>query len=146
MKVIFVKDVPKVAKAGDVKEVSDGYAMNCLLPQGLAKIATAVGIKQVEMLKQKRADLAADEKRGLLLQANALRDRSVVIRTRAEEGRLFGSVGADEIAAALSAEGIEIDKKILSIPKAFKMVGQYEVSAYFGQGIDVSFEVKIQGE
>ncbi len=145
MKVILMKDSPKIGKIGDVKEVASGYALNFLLPQGIAKVATPAGIKQVEELKRKRAEEVADEKRSLLLQANALRDRSVVIRTKAEEGRLFGSVGSEEIVAALSTEGIEIDPKILDIPKAFKKVGQYEVTAHFGKGIDVSFEVKIQG-
>lgn len=145
MKVILMKDSPKIGKVGDVKEVASGYALNFLFPQGIAKVATPAGIKQVEEIKRKRAEEIADEKRVLLLQANALRDRSVVIRTRSEEGRLFGSVGADEIAAALSVEGIEIDPKILDIPKAFKMVGQYEVVARFGKGVEASFEVKIQG-
>lgn len=145
MKVILMKDSPKIGKIGDVKEVASGYALNFLLPQGIAKVATPAGMKQVEELKRKRAEAVADEKRALLLQANALRDRSVVIRTKAEEGRLFGSVGSEEIVAALSTEGIEIDSKILDIPKAFKQVGQYEVTAHFGKGIDVSFEVKIQG-
>ena len=140
-----MKDSPKIGKVGDVKEVASGYALNFLFPQGIAKVATPAGIKQVEEIKRKRAEEIADEKRALLLQANALRDRSVVIRTRSEEGRLLGSVGADEIAATLSVEGIEIDPKILDIPKAFKMVGQYEVVAHFGKGVEASFEVKIQG-
>ncbi|MBP6889002.1 MAG: 50S ribosomal protein L9 [Candidatus Moranbacteria bacterium] len=144
MKVILMKDNPKIGKVGDVKEVASGYALNFLLPHGIAKVATPAGIKQVEELKRKRVEEIADEKRSLLLQANALRDRSVVIRTKAEEGRLFGSVGAEEITAALSAEGIEIDPKILDIPKAFKLIGQYEVKAHFGKGVEVSFEVKIQ--
>lgn len=140
-----MKDNPKVGKIGDIKEVASGYALNFLLPQGIAKVATPAGIKQVEEIKRKRDEERADEKRALLLQANALCDRSVVIRTKAEEGRLFGSVGPEEIAAALSVEGIEIDQKILDIPKPFKMVGQYEVTARFGKGIEASFEVKIQG-
>lgn len=140
-----MQDSPKIGQAGDVKEVASGYALNFLLPQGLAKLATPAGIRQVEEIKRKRAAEIADEKRALLLQANALRDRSVVIRTKSEEGRLFGSVGAEEIAAALSVEGIEIDPKILMIPKAFKMTGQYEVVAHFGKGVEALFEVKIQG-
>lgn len=146
MKVIFVKDVPNVGKVGDVKEIANGYAMNFLLPKGFATVATAAGLRQIEILKKKRADEASDLKKSLLLQANALRDRSVVIRTKAEEGRLFGSVGAEEIAAALAAEGIEIDSKIIDLPKGFKMVGQYEVTAHFGSDVDAVFEVKIQGE
>jgi large subunit ribosomal protein L9 len=146
MKVILVKDTPKIGKAGDIKEVSNGYALNFLLPKGFAKIATAAGLRQVEDLKKKQALEAADLQKGLRLQANALRDRSVVIRTKAEEGRLFGSVGADEIAAALAAEGIEVDAKVIQVPKAFKMVGQYEVTAHFGHDIEAVFEVKIQGE
>ena len=145
MKVILIKDSPKVGKVGDIKEVASGYALNFLFPQGIAKVATPAGIRQVEEIKRKRAEELADEKRSLLLQANALRDRSVVIRTKAEESRLFGSVGAEEIAAALSVEGIEIDPKILDIPKPFKMVGQYEVTARFEKGVEASFEVKIQG-
>ena len=146
MKVILVKDVPKIGEVGDVKEVSNGYALNFLLPQGLAKMATAAGLRQVEELKKKQVLEAADLKKALLLQANALRDRSVVIRTKAEEGRLFGSIGQDEIAAALAAEGIEVDPKIIDVAKAFKMVGQYEVTAHFGHGVEAVFEVKIQGE
>ncbi len=144
MKVILVKDAPKIGKVGDVKEVASGYALNFLLPQGIAKVATASSMRQAEEMKQRRLAEVADEKRILSLRANALRDRSVVIRAKAEEGRLFGSVGADEIVAALVADGIEVEPKVLDVPKAFKRTGQYEVTAHFGSGMDVSFEVKIQ--
>ncbi len=146
MKVILTQDTPKIGKAGDIKEVTTGYALNFLLPEGLATMATASGIKQVEAMKAQRLLEAADEKKALLLQANALRDRSVVIRSKAEEGRLFGSIGVDAVIAALAALGIEIDPKVLDIPKPFKKTGQYEVKAHFGQGIEAVFEVKIQGE
>lgn len=146
MKVIFVKDVQNAGRVGDVKDVANGYAMNFLLPKGFATLATAAGLRQIEALKKQRADEADDLKKSLLLQANALRDRSVVIRTKEEEGRLFGSVGAEEIAAALAAEGIEIDPKVIDLPKGFKMVGQYEVTARFGNDIEAAFEVKVQGE
>lgn len=146
MRVILIQDVAKIGKAGDIKEVSTGYALNFLLPKGLAKIATPALVRQAEELRKKHALEAEDQKKSLMLQANALRDRAVVIRTKAEEGRLFGSVGALEISAALSAEGIEIDPKIIDIPKPFKMVGQYEVTAHFGQDVKAVFEVKIQGE
>jgi large subunit ribosomal protein L9 len=143
MQVILVQDVPKIGKTGEIKEVASGYGVNFLLPKGLAEIATPGARKRAEALRAKRAAEEADVTRVLQLQANALRDRSVVIRTKAEEGRLFGSVGADEIAAALSADGVEIDPKQIRVEKPFKMVGQYDVVAEFGHGITAEFEVKV---
>ena len=146
MKVILLEDVQKLGKAGEIKDVKNGYGFNFLLPNALAEFATPVAIRQAEqMIVRRRADqqtLAADFK----VQSEALAGKKIIIKTRSEEGKLFGSVGREEIAHALSAMGIEIDAKIILLDKPLKKVGVFPVKAHFSPGAEASFEVVIKAE
>ncbi len=146
MKVILLEDVKGLGKALEVKEVKNGYGFNYLLPEGLADLATPGALKQAERFVAKRqaeAGKMAEESRVL---ANALSGKKVVIKSKAENGKLFGSVGREEIVLALSAMGITIDKSILVLDKPYKEVGEFAVSADFGHGVKASFELVIEGE
>lgn len=146
MKVILLEDVKGLGKALDIKEVKDGYGFNFLLPEGLADLATPGALKQAEKFVAKRqveATKMAEESRVL---ANALSGKKVTIKSKAENGKLFGSVGKEEIVAALEALGVKVEKEVIVLEKALKEVGKYDLSADFGHGVKASFELVIESE
>ena len=137
MKVILSADVRGQGKKGEMKEVSDGYARNYLLPRGLAVAATqdnlnAMKLKEAAKKKQMEKEKAA-------AQENAKRLESVVVKISAkagDSGRLFGSVTSKEISEALAAQyGIEIEKNKIVQAEPIKSFGSYEVKCKFGYEI-----------
>ena len=127
MKVIFNVDVRGQGKKGEMKEVSDGYARNYLLPRKLASEATADALNAIK-LKEKAKAAQAEE--------NAKRLSGVVVRIQAKAGqggRLFGAVTSQEISDALRAQhGIEIEKNKIVQAEPIKQFGTYEVKAKLG--------------
>jgi len=144
MKVILLTDVKGLGKALDVKEVKNGYGFNYLLPEGLADLATPGALKQAERFVAKRkAEMTKETEESRTL-ANALSGKKVIIKSKAENGKLFGSVGREEIATALLAMGMTIDKQVIVLDKALKEVGEFALSADFGHGVKASFELVIE--
>lgn len=142
MQVILIKDVENLGYANDIVEVRPGYANNYLIPQGYAKSATASARKVLaENLKQqahKEAKLVADAE----ALAARLAETVLKITAKAEEGRIFGSVTAAHLAEVLGAQGIEVDRKSISVDPV-KTIGAYEASVkiYKGIGATIKFEV-----
>lgn len=146
MKVILLEDVRNLGKAGDIKEVKNGYGFNFLLPNALAEFATPQTIRQAEEMIRKRRAEEQTLSAGWQKTAQALADKKVVIQTKAEGGKLFGSVGQAEIASALSVMGIAVNADVIIMDKPFKKTGVFPVRARFAEGIEASFEVMIESE
>ena len=147
MKVILLQDVERFGKAGDVKEVRNGYGFNFLLPRGLAEFATPQAVKQVEKLIAKRRKELEGTVADFKAKAAALEGKQVMIKMKADEkGKLFGSVGRKEVAVALKEAGIEADAKIIVIEKPFKEIGAFPVEANFGHGVKAIFTVVVEAE
>ena len=128
MEVILLKDMEKLGYANDIVNVKPGYANNYLIPQGYAKAATASAKKVLaENLKQR-----AHKDAKILADAQALAEKianlPLTIAMKAEEGKIFGSVTAADLAEALAAKGVELDRKTITV-EAIKNVGEYEASA-----------------
>lgn len=126
MKVILLKDVKALGKKEEIKEVSDGYARNYLIKNGLAKEATAEGINSVKIKKEAEEQKRIEEKK----QAMAIRDKMkgsrIVVKVKCgEKGKVFGSVTAQVIADEINKLGYNIDKKMLVIKDSIKNVGEY---------------------
>ncbi|MBQ5350009.1 MAG: 50S ribosomal protein L9 [Oscillospiraceae bacterium] len=138
MKVIFQQDVKGQGKKGELKEVSEGYARNYLLPRKLATEATKDNINAfTQKEKAKRAQELRDRQ---LAEENAARLKDIVVTIRARagsNGKLFGSVTSQEIAEALAEQhGINIEKNRIVQGEPIKSFGSYEVKCKFGFGID----------
>ena len=138
MKVIFQQDVKGQGKKGELKEVSEGYARNYLLPRKLATEATKDNINAfTQKEKAKRAQELRDRQ---LAEENAARLKDIVVTIRARagsNGKLFGSVTSQEIAEALAKQhGINIEKNRIVQGEPIKSFGSYEVKCKFGFGID----------
>jgi large subunit ribosomal protein L9 len=145
MKIILLQDVEKLGKAGDVKEVRNGYGLNFLLPSGWAEFATPEALRQAESLVAKRRKELQVSSENFAVQALGLKDKKVIIKTKASNGKLFGSVGCEEIAMALEALGIKLEAKMLEIEKPFKEIGTFPVVARLGT-TKTSFEIVIESE
>ena len=131
MEVILIKDMENLGYANDIVNVKPGYANNYLIPQGYAKAATASAKKVLaENLRQrahKDAKILADAQ----ALAETIANLPLSLAVKAEEGKLFGTVTATDLAdlaEALAAKGIELDRKVIAVD-AIKTVGEYEAVA-----------------
>ena len=132
MQVILKKDVEKLGYANDIVDVKPGYANNYLIPQGFAIAATASAKKVLaENLKQrahKDAKILADAQ-ALAAQIEAL---ELVITVKAsEEGKIFGTVTSADLAEALAAKGVEVDRKVISVEAAAKLHREVKAAVKF---------------
>ena len=130
MKVIMLKDFKAVGKAGEVVEVNDGYARNFLIKKGYAAPGTAQNIYVAEQKKQAQIKRIAAEKEEARKIANELKDVVVTVKAKGGEnnGRMFGSVTADMISAALAELGYAVDKKKVDIKESIRDFGVFEVT------------------
>ena len=134
MKVIFNVDVKGQAKKGELKEVSDGYARNYLLPRKLASEATADNINALKLKEKAKAAQIAREKAEAEENAKKLQGITVNVRAKAGNGgKLFGAVTSQEISDALKEQhGINIEKNKIVQSEPIKTFGSYEVKAKLG--------------
>lgn len=129
MKVLLLRDHEKLGKAGDIKNVADGYARNFLLPRGLAVLATAGALKQAETVRR------AEEKRRAKLYAEAQAVANQLTGTTlnfsalaGETGKLYGSITAHDIAEAIRRDkGIELDKHKVDLREPLRSLGTHTV-------------------
>jgi large subunit ribosomal protein L9 len=147
MKVVLKREVKNVGRAGDIKNVSDGYAMNCLFPQGLAEPATSLVLARIEREKTAKREEAAKNATLAHAAAEKLAGSRIVLRRKTKGRKLFGSLRAPEIAEAIvSEEGIPgVEAGHIILPKPIKEIGEYPVSADFGSAT-AKFQVVIEGE
>lgn len=148
MEVLLLKDVPNLGLAGEIKKVSDGFARNYLIPQGLAKVATPGIKKQAEQIR-----LAAERRRERErkdAEALAARIAELTLEFTAkvgETGQLFGSVTTAQIADRLSeALGVEIDRHNLDLNRPIRQLGTYEVPVRLAGGVVQAVKVVVVGE
>lgn len=128
MKVIFLQDVKGQGKKGDVKEMSEGYVRNFLLPKGLVKPASDGNIKTLEVqnaAEQKRKDKEREDAKAL---AAKLEETTVIVKTKAGEGgRLFGSITSKQIAESLEKMGYRVDKRKIELDEPIRALGVTQV-------------------
>ena len=145
MKVIFQQDVRGQGKKGELKDVSEGYARNFLLPKGLAVEANKDNMNALAIKEKAKRAQEARERAEATENANRLKDVMVTIRAKAgANGRLFGSVTSQEIVDALKEQhGIVIEKNKLVQADPIKNFGSYTVKCKFGYGIDGAVNLQV---
>ena len=138
MKVIFTTDVKGQGKKGEMKEVSEGYGRNYLLPRKLAVEATTDNMNALRLKEKAKAAAIAAEKEKALENAKQLESLVVKIPAKAgSAGKLFGAVTSQEISDALREQyGIEIEKQKIVQAEPIKSYGSYEVKCKFGYEIN----------
>ena len=144
MKLLLHADVPSLGHLGDVVEVQEGYARNYLLPQLLAVKPTEANIKAIAEERARQAELrrlARDEK---VKAAEKVNGAKVLLKARAnEQGHLFGSVGEDEISAALREQGFEVQSQHVVLGEHFRALGEFAVQIRFADEARAEVQVEV---
>jgi large subunit ribosomal protein L9 len=144
MKVILLKDIPALGKAGAVKEVKEGYARNYLIPRGLAAEATDHNLRSLEGQQRAASDRARRVRTDAERLAAGLEAAVIEIPARGGEGgRLFGSVTAQDIADALARAGFDVSKKQIDLEDPIKTAGFYKVPIRVGPGMVARVDVNV---
>lgn len=148
MKVLLTKDVKGLGKAGEIKEVKDGYGQNFLIGKGFAKQATNEVLAKHAAQERKRQEDEAKEIEELKALAVKLDKLEIVITKKmGQNNHLFGAVTKDEIAHALQDQhGIEIDKKHIVSKENIKSVGEHDIDFKLGHGLHATLHVDVVGE
>ena len=142
IKIVLKGDVAGVGKTGDVKQVKDGFARNFLLPRNLASVATDHALRQVEIDQKKKETKKVLEKKKTQELAEKFNNLSVTMAVEVnEDGRLYGSLTAQDVEKALSAEGIEIDKKMILLASPIKDLGIYDLDIKLHPEVAVKIKV-----
>ncbi|MBV9897228.1 MAG: 50S ribosomal protein L9 [Chloroflexi bacterium] len=146
MKVLFKKDVTDVAKAGQVKDVADGYARNFLIPRGLAVAATTAALRQVADLQALAARHAAEEEQAARELKRKLEAQPIAIEAKAgSQGRLYGSVTTADVATAIQKQlGASVDRRDLDIAEPVRQVGSYAVAAKLPRGVMATVTIEVR--
>ncbi|MBR3803943.1 MAG: 50S ribosomal protein L9 [Clostridia bacterium] len=132
MKIILLKDVKGTGKAGEIKEVADGYARNCLIKKGLAEEATSVKINSLSIKKDAQDFHKQEEIKALKAECAKLNGEVVTVKIKCgENGKVFGSVTSKEIAEVLTEKGYSVDKKKILLKDSIKNLGVYDVEVKF---------------
>ena len=142
IELLLIQSVDHVGQQGDVVEVRRGYAMNYLLPQGLATIATDHHKRMVEKHRARLQEIQNARMAGLREMAENLARQSVTIEANAnDEGHLFGSVGAPEIVAALKRSDVTITGDQVRLKGPLKELGLYTVHVHLGHEVEAELKV-----
>lgn len=148
MKVILQKTVERLGDPGDVADVADGYARNFLIPRGLAVRAEKGAVRHAESLKRAHQSRTKAQKGEFEAIAARIIQTSVVVTARAgEEGKLFGSVTAADIAEALSAEtGVAVDRRDIHLGEPIRSVGTHEVTVHLHPEVDPVITIDVRAQ
>ncbi|WP_201353108.1 50S ribosomal protein L9 [Hydrogenimonas urashimensis] len=147
MKVLLIKDVKSLGKAGEIKEVKDGYGKNFLVAKGFAKVATPEVVAEWQAQQQRKAAEEAAEIARLEEMKKRLESVHPVIKKKlGANGSLFGAITNHDLADALAEIGLEVDKKHIHLDHAIKATGEYEADIKLGHGIHASLKFEVAGE
>ncbi len=147
MELLLKKNVDKLGRIGDIVKVKKGYARNYLLPKGFATTVSPENLKQIEKEKIKMELQLREERERLMGVLERISDASCTIPVKAnEEGRLFGSVTAAQIAEALTKEGFPVDKEMIKLDNPIKVCGVYDVVIALNMELQTKCKVSVVKE
>ena len=147
MKVIFIKNLSGQGRVGEVKEVSEGYARNFLMPRGLADVATAAKLQELEAKKNEKAAMAQKERAGHEKLVRRLPNLTLEFRRKADKsGTIFGSVTSEDIVRELSDRTkIRVGAASIKLEHPLKKAGEHEVVVDFGDKVTGRIKIRIVG-
>lgn len=145
MKVVFLKDVPRVAKAGEIKEVASGYGRNFLIPRELAMLASPQAISLAEAQRRVKARQQAESEAELVELARDLEGKEITLEARVgAQEHLYGSITNADIAAELeSSAGLVVDKRKIELAEPIRELGSYEVAVRLAKEIVPKIKVTV---
>ena len=148
MKVIFVKDVAKVANAGEVKEVANGYGRNFLIPQKYAVLATAAEVKKLEVHNYAEAQRQGRSDEDIKSLAETIEQTSLTLKLKVGvNNRVYGSITTAHIAEELNKlTGYEIDKRKIELTEPIRKLGSYDVPIVLAKDVVPKVKVIVEGK
>jgi large subunit ribosomal protein L9 len=148
MKVVFLEDVAGKARAGEVKEVADGYARNYLIPKNLAALASPDATVRLEARLKEHSDKQAQAETELFKMAEQLEGREVTLTAKVgAKNRLYGSITSADIAAELEkTSGITIDKRKIELDEPIRELGSFDIAIRLGRDIMPTIKVTVAEE
>ncbi|MFH0906874.1 MAG: 50S ribosomal protein L9 [bacterium] len=147
MKVILLKDVEKVGKKNDVKEVADGYARNFLIPRKLAILASKMEVTKLEERKKIQAKQAEEELALFQKTADKMDGLELDIFVKVgEDNKLFGAITSTNISDKLKENGFEIEKEQIKLKEPIKELGEYDIIVKFPHNLEVSIKIIVGKE
>lgn len=146
MKVLLIKDVKTLGRAGEIKDVKDGYGQNFLIGKGFAKLATPEVVENYKAELVLKEKLEKEEIERLNKEKSELESKNVIIKKHNAPVGIQGSVGNGDIATAIKELfGFDIDKKSIHLDKPIKSTGVHEVDLKLGHGIHAKLKIEVVG-
>ncbi|WHX49095.1 50S ribosomal protein L9 [Paenibacillus woosongensis] len=147
MRVIFLKDVKGQGKKGEIKNVSEGYAQNFLIPRGLVRVATEGNVKTLEVQNAAEEKRKAQEKAEAVELGKKLEEMTVTLQAKAGEGgRLFGAITNKQIAEALAKAGVKIDRRKIELAEPIRTLGVTQVPVKLHPDVKSTLKVQVTEE
>lgn len=146
LQMILTKDVDNLGRAGELVTVKPGYGRNYLLPRSFALLATKANLAQLEHHRREIAAQQAKIKADYEARAVLIKGAVVSIpRKVGAENKMFGSVSSKDIAEALQAQKIDVDRKVIKLDEPIKLVGEHDVEIRFSPEVSVTLKVQVIG-
>lgn len=147
MKVIFLKDVKGQGKKGEIKDVSEGYAQNFLLPKGLVRLATDGNVKTLENQTAAELKRKEQEKQDAVNLGKKLEELTITLKAKSGEGgRLFGAITSKQVAEALEKAGVKIDKRKIEMQDPIRTLGVTQVPVKLHPEVKATLKVQVTEE
>jgi large subunit ribosomal protein L9 len=148
MEVILLEKIDRLGGLGDQVNVKSGFARNYLLPSGKAKVASAENVAEIEARRVELEKQAAEALTAAEARAEKISTMDVSITAKSgTEGKLFGSVGNSDIADAVTAAGVELEKREVRLPDGpLRLAGEYEIVLHLHTDVDATLKVNVIGE
>ncbi|MDE7329839.1 MAG: 50S ribosomal protein L9 [Clostridia bacterium] len=147
MKIILLQDVKGQGKKGEIVDVNEGYARNFLIKKGLAEVATASKINDINMKKSASDFHRAEEIKATQAMAKEINGKTFTVKIKAgQNGKVFGSVTGANVADALQAAGYTVDKRKVVLASPIKTLGGYDVDLKLMEGISAKIKIYVEAE
>lgn len=146
MKIILIQNFKSLGKAGDIKEVSEGYARNFLFPKKLAEIATPEAMAEIGERKAKEKVEEETRLRKLCELAERLNGQTIALKSKEKKGKLFGSITPKKIIEELEKKDLAVEEKSIIIKEAIKKTGRYDIRIILEKNIEAKIELIVTGE
>ncbi|MEA2006895.1 MAG: 50S ribosomal protein L9 [Patescibacteria group bacterium] len=146
MKVVIKQKVENVGGAGEVKDVADGFARNFLIPNGLAEPATQKNVSRAEESVQQKEKEQSDELKQIQNLAQKIDGEEFLIKAKAKEGKLFGSVDVGLIVEKLKESDVTVEESSVELKEPIKEVGEYQIKINFNHGIEATVKMVVEKE
>jgi large subunit ribosomal protein L9 len=147
MKVLLLQDNKKLCKKGDIVNVSEGFAFNNLVPQGIAKVVTKATMAEVERMQAKQEKELEEQKKVTQANAKKLDKKKITIEEKAKGNKLFGSVTAKDIVTTIKEQlDIDVDESMIELVKPIKELTTQEVVVNYGDDIKAGVVVTVSAK